>query len=317
MRFGILLISVLSAACDSQNNNQIVGQLASDRIELTAEFAEPVIARYAVEGEAVATGQLLLEQDAARIDARLDEAEANIAQQQARLDELTRGPRKEQIDAARAAVDGALKDVEFLSLEYKRAREVFDRKLAAPDTLDRAKSALDAAQSQLDVQQARLAELLTGTTVEELRQAEARLAILRARLSQVERDQRGLRVLAPANAVIDSWLIEVGERPQPGQPVAILLTGEQPYARVYVPEEMRIAVAPGARADILVDGREAPLRGRVRWVATESAFTPFFALTEHDRGRLTFAAKIDIELDGDRLPDGIPVEARIDGATRN
>ena len=52
----------------------------------------------------------------------------------------------------------------------------------------------------------------------------------------------------------------------------------------------------------------ASVDGRVRWVSSEAAFTPYFALTEHDRGRLTYFAKIDLlNLDG-RMPDGVPVE---------
>jgi len=117
--------------------------------------------------------------------------------------------------------------------------------------------------------------------------------------------------------VLDSWMVEPGERPLPGQPLAVLLTGSQPYARIYLPEEMRVAVMPGAKAEIHVDGRDTPLDGRVRWVSSEAAFTPFFALTEHDRGRLTYAAKIDIDYDGTRLPDGVPVQVRISGAARN
>ena len=53
------------------------------------------------------------------------------------------------------------------------------------------------------------------------------------------------------------------------------------------------------------------LDGRVRWVASEAMFTPYFALTERDRGHLTYAAKIDIETDGERLPDGIPVSVEL------
>ena len=53
------------------------------------------------------------------------------------------------------------------------------------------------------------------------------------------------------------------------------------------------------------------LDGRVRWVANEAMFTPYFALTERDRGHLTYAAKIDIETDGDRLPDGVPVSVEL------
>lgn len=307
---------VALTACVNEDANTIVGQLASNRIQLTAEYAEPVIARHVAEGAAIKKDQLLLEQDSARVAAQLREASAAIAQQQARLDELTRGPRREQIEAARAAVNGAQRDAAFRNVELRRAREVFDKKLAAADTVDRAKAALDTADAQLAMQEAQLAELLTGTTSEELRQAEALLDGLRARFEQLELNQQRLAFHAPVDGTLDTWLIEPGERPQPGQALAILLTGEQPYARVYVPAEMRISVVPGSLAEILIDGQTTALSGRVRWVSAEAAFTPFFALTEHDRGRLTFAAKIDIDHDGERLPDGVPVTVRIAGTAR-
>jgi HlyD family secretion protein len=45
----------------------------------------------------------------------------------------------------------------------------------------------------------------------------------------------------------------------------------------------------------------------VRWVSSEAAFTPYYALTERDRGRLSYVAKIDIGETRQRLPDGVPV----------
>ncbi len=47
--------------------------------------------------------------------------------------------------------------------------------------------------------------------------------------------------------------------------------------------------------------------GRVRWVASEPAFTPYYALTERDRGRLSYVAKVDLDQVRERLPDGVPV----------
>jgi len=127
----------------------------------------------------------------------------------------------------------------------------------------------------------------------------------------VESDRH--RAFAPTDSVVDSILFEPGERPSAGQPMLILLSGEQPYARVYVPESLRVTTEPGATARIFVDGLAEPLPGRVRWVSSEAAFTPYFALTERDRGRLSFAAKIDIDDQGDtrRLPDGVPVEVEL------
>ena len=42
--------------------------------------------------------------------------------------------------------------------------------------------------------------------------------------------------------------------------------------------------------------------------ASDAAFTPYYALTERDRGRLSYEAKVDLTGDRERLPDGIPVE---------
>jgi len=61
-------------------------------------------------------------------------------------------------------------------------------------------------------------------------------------------------------------------------------------------------------AVIYVDGLDTAIEGRVRWVASEAAFTPYFALTERDRGHLTFLAKVDMVEERERLPDGVPVE---------
>jgi len=302
----------LSACTASDDANRIVGELASDRIELSAEAAEPIIDILVAEGEAVTQGQVLLAQDATRANARLAETEAALGQAQARLDELVRGPRSEQISAGRASVAGAADELEFRQSDYARVQEVHARNLASPELLDRAKAALDAATANLDLRRAQLQELLTGTTVEELAQAEQAAKQAEARRDKVAVDVARHEIRAPVDGVVDSRLFELGERPAPGQATLIMLGGEQPYARVYVPERLRVNVGPGTAARVFIDGMNEPLNGSVRWVASEAAFTPYFALTERDRGRLTYAAKIDIDTAGQRLPDGVPVEVELD-----
>ena len=74
---------------------------------------------------------------------------------------------------------------------------------------------------------------------------------------------------------------------------------------------MRVQIDTGDPALIRVDGLGTPLQGRVRWVSSDAAFTPYFALTEDDRGRLSYAAKVDIVGEQRRLPDGVPVEVEL------
>ena len=305
----MLVATLALAACELGGEPaRIVGQLESDRVELTADVTEPIVEILVAEGELVAQGQVLVRQDAARATARLAEAEASVAQARARRDELVRGPREEQIAAARASVLGAERELAFREAEYARTSEVHALDLASPEQLDTARAARDAARANLGVTRATLEERLAGTTIEELAQAEAAVAQAAARrdLARVDVDRHEIR--APSDGVLDSRLFEIGERPNVGQPVIVMLGGEQPFARVYVGAAERASVAAGDSASVYVDGLDQVLDGRVRWVANEAAFTPYFALTERDRGRLSYEAKIDIEPTDRRLPDGVPVE---------
>ncbi|MGI9203683.1 MAG: HlyD family secretion protein [Woeseiaceae bacterium] len=306
-----LCIGGLAACSQATDGNRLVGQLESDRIELTAESSEPIIRRAVVEGETVTAGQVIIEQDTQRVAARVAEAEATLQQIEARLDELIRGPRRELILAAQASVHGAEKELAFRETDLVRAEQVYERKLASPEARDRARVARDTAQANLENVEAKLTELLSGTTAEELRQAEQQVRQAQARLAAVRIDLERHTAIAHEDGVVDSLLFEIGERPTPGQPIAILLSGKQAYARVYVPESLRVHIGPGSKALIYVDGMAQALNGRVRWVASESAFTPYFALTERDRGRLSYVAKIDITDAGRRLPDGVPVEVEL------
>ena len=313
---GIMFGTMLCSACGPQGDTyRLVGQMESERIEITAEVSEPIVERAVVEGQEVTAGQLLIRQDTARIEARLAEANASLDQARARLAELVRGPRQEQIAAARANVAGAHKALQYRETELRRLQDLFDRELASPDLRDQAQSARDAARASLESLEARLAELLSGTTTEELDQAEASARRIEAQVASLEIDRQRHSSVAPLASIVDSLLFEPGERPGIGQPMAILLSGDQAYAKIYVPESMRASVIPGVPVTVYVDGIDAPLEGIVRWVSSEAAFTPYFALTEDDRGRLSYAAKVDIVAADRRIPDGVPVEVALSSDT--
>ena len=304
----ILQLFGLSACSNDKTAIRVVGQLESDRIELATEFAEPIVEWVVREGESVEKGQIILRQNDSRILTRIAEAEAFLEQHRARLDELIRGPREEQIIAARANVAGAIRDLEFRAIEYERALKVHELKLASPKSLDSAKAAVDSAKATLEFYEARLKELLTGTTIEELRQSESRVKQAEAILSSLNIDLDRHEIIAPVDGVVDVILFEVGERPNIGVPTVVMLAGTQPYVRAYIPETVRALLRTGDSATIYIDGIEEVFIGRIRWISAEAAFTPYFTLTQKDRGRLTFFSKIDVLSEDKRLVDGVPVE---------
>ena len=92
-----------------------------------------------------------------------------------------------------------------------------------------------------------------------------------------------------------------------GATVGVVLDAARTYARIYVPEALRSSIQPGKQLDVRIDGQDETLTGTVRWVSADASFTPYFALTEHDRSRLSFLAEVDVP-EAAALPSGVPLE---------
>lgn len=308
-----MALLVLVVACQPNAAFEIVGTLEWDRIELTADAAEPVVGIDAREGEPVAAGQLIIQLDARRAQAQLDQARALLAQQEARFAELQRGPRDEQITQARAQLAGAEGALASARHELERVRPLVSKQLLSPQDLDKAQAGYDTALAARDAARARLNELENGTTREVLDQARAASAAAAAAVRALEVSLERLAVRAPVAGVIDDLPLEAGERPQAGAVVAVLLAGQAPYARVYLPEPLRTQVHTGSQASVRVDGIEQPFNGHVRRISADPAFTPYYSLTAHDRSRLSYLTEVALEGESARqLPAGVPLQVTFD-----
>ncbi|MBN1379160.1 MAG: HlyD family efflux transporter periplasmic adaptor subunit [Gammaproteobacteria bacterium] len=300
---------LLLSACESGERFEVSGLLEWDRIELIAEAGEPIVEILATEGERLQSGQPVLQLDPGRTAAQRDEAEAARTQAAARLAELKRGPRAELIDEAQARLRGAKSALETRQTEYDRVQALIERKLASSEALDLARSARDTAKAERDAANASLAALLTGTTVEELQQADAALQQAEARLRALKITLERMTAKAPQDGLLDVLPYKLGERPRAGDVVAVMLAGQKPYARVYIPEPYRALINHQTETTIHVDGIEQPFTGKVRMVSRDAAFTPFYSLTQRDRSRLSYVAEIELQDQrATELTSGIPLK---------
>jgi HlyD family secretion protein len=253
-----------------------------------------------------------MKQDTGVAAARFAQADAQVAEARHRLSELVKGARKETIAEARARLDAARATAERDLRELARDEEMVKQRLISQSQLDQARAAQSASAAAAKEAEAALEELLNGTRIEQLNQARAALAAAESSRKQLELTDARLVVRATRAGVVDALPYKSGERPPKGTTVAVLLANTPAFARVYVPEPLRVRVTPRTRAQIYVDGVEGPLEGHVRWVASDAAFTPYFALTQRDRSRLAFLAEVEVTDDRVRdLPSGVPVEVHI------
>jgi HlyD family secretion protein len=303
----VMLTCVILVSCDNTEPSFMVGTLERDRVEISVESNEPIIAIHAEDGEMLNIGDLILVQDSTRLERILEQQSALKNQAAAHLAELQRGPRPETIREARAQLESAQAWAKNAKENFVRAKEIFARDLSDQSTLDLAATRSKTAAASAKAASESLESLLNGTTIEELQQASAALEAAVARTKQSELDIERLKIHAPVNGMLDKQLYQLGERPQAGATVAVVLDTARTYARIYVPEPLRASVQPGDQLEVRVDGQSGSMTGTVRWVSSDASFTPYFALTEHDRSRLSYLAEIDLPA-ASSLPSGLPLE---------
>jgi HlyD family secretion protein len=309
----VLLVASGVACRNDPSAIPSVGTLERDRIELTAETNEPIVEIVVREGDIIDSGQLLVRLDNRRLAAQVEQARAVRDEAGARLAEAQRGPRQERIAEARARLAGTRSAVVTAERDLERVRALAETQYESQARLDSLQARYDETLARRDEARAALEAMLEGTTVEELDQARSALAAAEAALTDVSVRLARLEVRATRAGQIDALPFEVGERPPAGAVVAVLLADQAPYARVYVPEPVRVNLVVGASAEVVVDGLGAPLEGRLRVISHDAVFTPYFALTRYDRSRLSYLAEVDLVGEKARdLPTGVPVEVRFD-----
>jgi HlyD family secretion protein len=306
----LMATTILLAACAPETGPlPIVGTLERDRLELVAEAHEPIVELVVREGDRVSEGQLLLRLDASLHATRLAQGRAARERAEQRYAELLRGPRPERIAEARARLDGARENLATQRREHDRIEGLIERNLASPADLDRAYARRELAEAEYRQAEAALAELIEGTTAEELAQARAAADEAIAALQALEIAGSRLALRAPRAGQIEALPFRLGERPPQGGTVAVMLADGAPYARVYVPAEIRAHVTPGLAAEIRIDGLARSFSGTVRFVAADAAYSPYYALTQRDRSRLSYRSEIVLdEPEALTLPTGVPVE---------
>jgi HlyD family secretion protein len=310
------VLATLVACSRTGDGSEIHGTLERDRLELVAESHERIVEILVHEGDHVVAGAPLVRQEAGTMQPRLEQARATVTEAERKLAELVQGPRAREIDEARAALAGAQGTFEADRREYERVRTLVERRLVSDSNLDQARARQDASASSRDQAQARLKLLLEGTRSEQVQQAQAAADRARSALAELETTASRYLTRAPRGGFVEALPYKLGERPPAGAPVVVLLADGTPYARVYVPEPLRVRFTAGAKVTLAVDGIASPLQGVVRYVSAEATYTPYYTLTQEDRSRLAFLAEISVpDPAAEKLPAGVPVQVRVPDGT--
>jgi HlyD family secretion protein len=298
--------------CFSETQTQALGTIERDRVTFTATANEIIRQQPVQEGSFVSKGQVLVQLDSKRQEAVVAHAVALVAKADAQLLKLTNGERPEDIAAAQASVSRAEARLVQAEKNYIRQSELVAKKVVSQAEKDTAIAARDTAIAELDSAKEEFSKLTAGARPEEIAQAQAEQQAAVADLNLQQQILDELTIVATRDGILDTLPYNLGERVPINGIVAVIQGNRIPYARVYVPASHRVDFIVDKEVNVHIDGLDAPVLGKVRWVATEPSFTPYYALTEDERSRLVYLAEIDLATETEALPSGLPAQVDLE-----
>lgn len=188
----------------------LYGQVvAPSRITLAAPVTGVIGQRPVTDGDQVAAGDLLVSIDPRDIEPLLVQAEADVSDLKAQLD-------NEQVRAAadRQALERERRIRDNARRQLERTETLAGNNLASRTDLDNARDAMERAELALTVRQQAVSEHPAR-----LRSLQARLARAEANLAATRRDAERSRVVAPVAGVVSRVQVSAGDRVAAGTPL--------------------------------------------------------------------------------------------------
>lgn len=310
--FAACLVALLLYSQRRERPLKVSGFIEANEIRLGSRVGGRVRAVHVVEGEAVTTGEVLLELDPFDLIERRREAEAMRDRLASSLQLLVDGPREEDIEAARAELEQAEAEAERAQSRYGRMQVAAERGAAQPDEVDEVTKTLRVARATVRARQAALDKLLAGTRPEEIAEARAAVAAAERRLDAIGRQIAELSILAPVDGTIETLDLQVGDLVPANAPVMSMMDTGELWVRAYVPQDA-LDMAIGQRLDVTVDSRpQRRYAGRVAFISRQAEFTPTNVQTPEERAKQVFRIKVVLEEGLDVLRPGMAADVWLD-----
>jgi len=224
--------------------------LVRSRVEADIKLAQ---ARVQVAEAHVAGAEKALEQARVQLAEEVRRAEALYGQAKATLDRLEKGPRQEDIDAARARLAAARAMEELYSIEVRQSEQLVAEGIDSTHLLEVKKAQLTTQQNKVREAEIEVARLVAGATPEEIEAARQAVAARKAELALAA---AGSKELESLTAQLDVRRRDV-EQARAELACAEALRAEVAVAR----EQVEAAEAELVKADADVAAHRAALEG--------------------------------------------------------
>ncbi|WP_339487247.1 HlyD family efflux transporter periplasmic adaptor subunit [Pseudomonas sp. EL_65y_Pfl2_R95] len=322
-----LMVGLVIAALIFWNNSRsddettitLYGNVDIRQVSLAFDGNGRVAQLRAEEGDSVKAGAVLAVLDTRTLALQAEQAQAQITVQEKNLLRLRNGSRPEEVAQARSRFAAANADTKLAEQNLRRLQNIASKtsgRGVSVQDLDRAKSSLQVAKAKGAEQQEALRLAQLGPRAEDVGGAEAQLQVSQAQLALLQHQIDQGTLIAPADAVVRSRLLEPGDMATPQRPVFALALTQPKWVRVYISETDLGRIKPGMSAQVYTDSYpDQPIAGRVGYISSVAEFTPKAVQTEELRTKLVYEVRVQVDDSNNVLRLGQPATVALDGST--
>jgi HlyD family secretion protein len=166
-------------------------------------------------GDTVREGQVLVRLEDTEFRAQVNQANANLASAQARLDQMKSGSRPQEKLRDRASVLQAEANFKKAEADYQRSEKLFRAGVSSQAELDNALSQRDTAAAVLEAARQSSNMTDTGPRAEEIRAAAAQVQQMKAALDYAQTQLAATEIKAPVSGTVLQRIVERGEMVTP------------------------------------------------------------------------------------------------------
>ena len=324
--FVVLLVGVGSLVYFGQWQSQrgelyYSGTIEATNSNLAFQVSGRIVNVAVREGYAVKKDQLLAEIDPTELQAKKDQAEANLDRSIKTKDQMTTllGIYKSNLPAdvvrAETNVTSARDIMDDARKNYQRYEQLFKRGVVTEKERDSIKLGYDTAKSKLEDMEAALKQAKSNVkkieaTEKDIEAAAAQIKQNKAALEQADIQFSYARLLAPYDGIITSRNVEPGEVVSPGREVLTMADLETVDLKIFVDETEIGKVKPGQDVDVKIDTFSNKVyKGKVTFISPEGEFTPKIIQTKKERVKLVYLVKVSIPNPSLELKSGMPADA--------
>jgi HlyD family secretion protein len=264
------------------------GRIEADEIDISTKFAGRIAEMLVDEGDVVKAGQVVARMDTSDLETSLKKAEAQVQGAQRALDE------------ARANVAQQQSQLTLAQQEFDRTQTLVQRGFATKQLLDQRRQQVDGATAALNAANFRVAQTERALDA----------ATQDVELHKINISDNTLRT--PRDGRIQYRIANIGEVLPAGGKVFTMLDLSYVYMDIYLPTAEVGKARIGDDARIVLDARpDLAIPAKVTFIADQAQFTPKAVETKSEREKLMFRVRVRIDPErlrahADKVKSGVP-----------